>query len=462
MTKRQQRKSRVQLQTLAWVMAATLLSGGLAAAQELVPPDVFDAGAALGALADATANESSATPPFVTLASPVSVDPQFGTANVTIPIEVPSGRNNMTPDVSLRYSSNAGNGLFGVGWSLGLGVVERRTDHGVPLDYATGLYSDAAGFQLSFRGGTVLLDTCADPPNCTAWAASAEETWLSPVFDRLNNRWQIRDLNGVTWTYGGARPARTGTDVGNAGETFAWYLTDAVDPSGNSIHVEYNDGGIANWNRFADLSRIDYGGNAVAGLPHIFHVEFVREGRSDLVATYRAGFPQIVDTRVSDIKVSVDTAPVNPVRTYHFTYEEEEYEDYARGWSLLRAVTLAGNDATTPAPPATVFFYSVMEQFTLYLGLHQNPNYLFFSPPAIPPGITSSQSTSNGTRGGSSTSTQMGSPTILMGSPTRAAWSCIATAVVKSSSRKPGYGLPSCAGAAATRGSRGAHDKFVR
>ena len=47
-----------------------------------------------------------------------------GEYHYTLPIEVPPGRAGMTPALSLSYSSTGGNGLVGVGWSLGGGLSE--------------------------------------------------------------------------------------------------------------------------------------------------------------------------------------------------------------------------------------------------------------------------------------------------------------------------------------------------
>ena len=54
-----------------------------------------------------------------------------GAASFELPIPMSAGRG-WDPQLSLTYSSQAGNGPFGIGWSLGLGQISRRTNKGVP------------------------------------------------------------------------------------------------------------------------------------------------------------------------------------------------------------------------------------------------------------------------------------------------------------------------------------------
>jgi hypothetical protein len=58
-------------------------------------------------------------------------DLHTGTGNFTVPIEIPSGRNGFQPKINLVYSTGNGNGLFGLGWSLGIPGISRRTSKGV-------------------------------------------------------------------------------------------------------------------------------------------------------------------------------------------------------------------------------------------------------------------------------------------------------------------------------------------
>jgi hypothetical protein len=55
-----------------------------------------------------------------------------GTGNFSVPIALPPGRNGFQPQLSMGYSTGNGNGPFGLGWSLSLPGVTRKTAQGVP------------------------------------------------------------------------------------------------------------------------------------------------------------------------------------------------------------------------------------------------------------------------------------------------------------------------------------------
>src|SRR6266699_2137510 len=59
-------------------------------------------------------------------------DLHTGTGNFTIPIALLPGRNGFQPQLSLVYSTGHGNGLFGMGVSLGVPAITRKTAKGIP------------------------------------------------------------------------------------------------------------------------------------------------------------------------------------------------------------------------------------------------------------------------------------------------------------------------------------------
>jgi hypothetical protein len=59
-------------------------------------------------------------------------DLHTGTGNLTIPLQLPPGRNGLQPSLTLSYSTGNPNGPFGLGWSLPVPGVRRKTDKGIP------------------------------------------------------------------------------------------------------------------------------------------------------------------------------------------------------------------------------------------------------------------------------------------------------------------------------------------
>src|SRR6058998_3161999 len=61
-----------------------------------------------------------------------AANPVTGTGSMTVPIATTPGRSGFGPQLSLSYDSGAGNGPFGIGWSLATAIITRKTDKGLP------------------------------------------------------------------------------------------------------------------------------------------------------------------------------------------------------------------------------------------------------------------------------------------------------------------------------------------
>src|SRR5262249_30186561 len=61
-----------------------------------------------------------------------AANPVTGTGAMTVPIATSPGRSGFGPQLSISYDSGAGNGPFGLGWSLLLPAITRKTDKGLP------------------------------------------------------------------------------------------------------------------------------------------------------------------------------------------------------------------------------------------------------------------------------------------------------------------------------------------
>ena len=61
-----------------------------------------------------------------------AANPVTGTGSLSVPIATSPGRSGFGPHLSLGYDSGSGNGPFGMGWSLALPSIQRKTDKGLP------------------------------------------------------------------------------------------------------------------------------------------------------------------------------------------------------------------------------------------------------------------------------------------------------------------------------------------
>ncbi|HMK26025.1 MAG TPA: SpvB/TcaC N-terminal domain-containing protein [Chitinophagaceae bacterium] len=84
-----------------------------------------------------------------------SVNAVNGTAAFSVPLPFSAARG-ASPSLSLAYNSGAGNGIFGLGWNIGLPSIKRKTDKGLPqyidvIDSDTFLFSEAEDLVPEFK-----------------------------------------------------------------------------------------------------------------------------------------------------------------------------------------------------------------------------------------------------------------------------------------------------------------------
>jgi hypothetical protein len=60
------------------------------------------------------------------------MNPASGTGSLSIPLPVSPGRSGFQPQLALAYNSGGGNGPFGLGWSLSVPTITRKTEKGLP------------------------------------------------------------------------------------------------------------------------------------------------------------------------------------------------------------------------------------------------------------------------------------------------------------------------------------------
>jgi RHS repeat-associated protein len=298
-----------------------------------------------------------------------SPDLHTGTGNFTVPIALPPGRNGFQPTLNLLYSSGNPNGSLGLGWSMSVPGVSRKTSDGVPR------YRDGSGdpddwdtFLLS--GAEDLVPVPGGPAGFTRYQPRTEGLFAridhNSDLDPANDFWEVRTKDGLVSTYGGpdaqdALAAIVDPDPpGNTPRVFAWHLTRTTDPFGNRIEYLYERDAVRHqpspyphhWDQLylSEIWYVDYGDDPDAP-QFLVKVKFDYQPRPDPFSDYRAGFEVRTVQRCTAIRICTYPDGVEtPVRTYELTYLEPAS---LNGVSLLRQIRVVGHDgpATESLPP---------------------------------------------------------------------------------------------------------------
>ncbi|MBL8719115.1 MAG: VCBS repeat-containing protein [Myxococcales bacterium] len=227
-----------------------------------------------------------------------------GAATYEIPIAVPAGRMGMQPSIALTYSSQSGNGVAGVGWSLRAASMIARCE--------TSFHSgDTYGYCLD---GQRLLGSRPEHDPLTK-VTSREDGYLVERANGLKQYYvRSAELNSLDWSSVAA----------------LFPMTRAEDPSGNAIRYEYAR--PTGTKRDFEIRAIHYN---LDGETARRHVHFDYEARPDMEGTNALPYPQRTQ-RLARIRSLVDTASGSELfREYRLTYTLSP----TSGRSLLAAVT---------------------------------------------------------------------------------------------------------------------------
>ena len=252
-----------------------------------------------------------------------------GTSAYSVPLRVPPGVVGFEPSLALRYSSGAGNGELGLGWSLGLPLVQRGIDEGLPRYDA-----DDRIVLRGMGGGAEDLVQLADG----SWRFRIEGAFVRGR-RRDDGSWEFRSRSGIRFRFGTTDESLV-RDLADPSRVFGWQLTEQLDTHGHVIRYEWerNAGGEP------ELARIVYNDFS----PEVRNVvSFEREARPDVLTSYVATFPVRTERPIARIVV---THGGRLVRRYELGFS------MMLGLSRLTSVRMVGNDGETALPTLSLSY----------------------------------------------------------------------------------------------------------
>lgn len=261
-----------------------------------------------------------------------SISPS-GAATYSIPLWTPPGIRGLAPELALAYSSRAGDGLAGVGFTIAFGQSNiTRCDQTIAQD---GFAQDASlaltdkfcldGNRLRLTGGTY---------------GAANSTYQTEIetFSKVTAKgtagsgpqsFEVYAKNGLIYEYGNTSNSRIESNLTAGGQSTtvrAWAINKVRDRTGNAINFTYVDDTT---NGSFRPDKITWAGNSVAGLTDRYRIQFVYEtpDRPDPAYSYMFGNALGIEGYINEFKrldridVYRDLPSVTLLRRYELNFD---------------------------------------------------------------------------------------------------------------------------------------------
>lgn len=204
-------------------------------------------------------------PPTITLpeggGAIKSIDEKFsvnavnGTTSLSIPLPVAEARKGVAPSLNLSYNSGSGNSEFGLGWSIQLPSISRKTDKGLPqyLDDEESDVFQVTGAEdlvpvLEWNGDTWANKEPTHPTeNGVQYTVRFYRPRIEGSFARIEKwmnetngdiHWRAISRDNVLSVYGIDSASRV-ADPQNTSKVFKWLLSYSCDDKGNISYYIY-------------------------------------------------------------------------------------------------------------------------------------------------------------------------------------------------------------------------------
>lgn len=178
-----------------------------------------------------------------------------GTGGFSIPLPVTPARG-AEPQLALSYQSGSGNGPFGMGFSLSLPKIGRRTERGIPRYNQDDIFVD---------GGDELVCVAITPSG--DWSIHDYQPRIEEEFSKIEHwvnqqtqesYWQVITGDNAKLIFGKTGNGRI-ADPDDPARIFEWLIEQSIDAEGNRINYAYkaeNDHNVPNvpWEKGRALS----------------------------------------------------------------------------------------------------------------------------------------------------------------------------------------------------------------
>jgi len=270
----------------------------------------------------------------------IAVSPS-GAATYNIPLAIPEGRAGMTPSISINYNSQSGNGLLGVGWSIGgLSAISRGGNTIYHDGQVEGIkFTSDDGF---FLDGQRLLSINDSDLEFTTEAESFSKIIALGEAGNGPEHFKVWTKDGRIIEYGNTSSSRI--EASGKSEILTWHVNSIEDKLGNYIEFNYIESfgmGL--------ISQIKYAGNSRTNDDSDYTVNFIYplfDLRTDPIKKHIDGSTIEMHNLLDKIIISRNLGEI--INTYKITYSDDFY-------SHIENIKLYAGDETAQYFNETIF-----------------------------------------------------------------------------------------------------------
>ncbi|KAA1164708.1 RHS repeat-associated core domain-containing protein [Pseudoalteromonas fuliginea] len=332
----------------------------------------------------------SATEHVGTIAAQFRVS-ESGAATYNVPIAIPNGTAGVAPQVSLNYSSQAGDGILGQGWSLSASSAITRCGKTPVYDGKQGGVNLSKTDRLCYNGQRLLKNRTANTKNNSDIGISDNDYWsttaiyhtaidsfvtVKPYYSGISLRaFTVENKAGEVHYFGDvsaidsskksllgkslARVFKTVNSSETQGKNDAyihsknstdlanmWLIKAVQDVKSNYFVYNYSDFYNKYSTHFGEslLKSIDYTGNTSQNTAPFASIVFVYDQSKKVKSGWSAGSPILQQKLLKRIQVKVDG---KVFRTYTSSYYESPFQDEK---NYLESISECTGDGLCNAP----------------------------------------------------------------------------------------------------------------
>ena len=254
----------------------------------------------------------------------------MGAAVYSVPIMMPQGLGEITPDLAITYNSQAGNGLMGWGWSLsGLSAITRAPKT---------VYHDGVHGSVNFVDDRFLMDgqrlmVCSGSYGANGSVYKTEIDEMSKIVAYSNGyngpgRFTVYKKDGKIWEYGATADSRIEPQNQN-NVVLKWLVNRIYDRDGNSMVFSYTENQSTGEYY---INRIDYTLNENAGIQTMYRVIFNYVNRDDEESGYV--YANLVQTKKILTGITVKNMMTGAV-LYDYSFEYLNPGNYSDDYKFM-------------------------------------------------------------------------------------------------------------------------------